>query len=118
MLTNKKDEKRRGKVQLIDASGNRFWQSMRKSLGSKCREITDTACNEVTRIYNQMHNGESGWGEFSQIFFEGSIRLVQCDNQLQNVVMADALAREQAIKHFFNRALRRGKGRRKVDMFI
>jgi len=68
MLTNKKDEKRRGKVQLIDASGDRFWQSMRKSLGSKRREITDTARDEVTTIYNQMLNGESGWGEFSKIF--------------------------------------------------
>jgi type I restriction enzyme M protein len=68
MLTNKKDEKRRGKVQLIDASGERFWQSMRKSLGSKRREITDGARDEVTKIYNQMLNGESGWGEYSKIF--------------------------------------------------
>lgn len=68
MLTNKKDKKRRGKVQLIDASGKRFWQSMRKSLGSKRREITDGARDEVTKIYNQMLNGESGWGEYSKIF--------------------------------------------------
>ncbi len=68
MLTNKKDEKRRGKVQLIDASGERFWTSMRKSLGSKRREITDGARDEITKIYNQMLNGESGWGEYSKIF--------------------------------------------------
>lgn len=68
MLTNKKDKKRCGKVQLIDASGKRFWQSMRKSLGSKRREITDDARDEITKIYNQMLNGESGWGEYSKIF--------------------------------------------------
>ncbi len=68
MLTNKKDEKRRGKVQLIDASGERFWQSMRKSLGSKRREIPENARQEVVKIYNQMLNGESGWGEYSKIF--------------------------------------------------
>jgi type I restriction enzyme M protein len=68
MLTNKKDEKRRGKVQLIDASGERFWQSLRKSLGSKRREITDQAREEVVKIYHELLNGEAGWGEFSKIF--------------------------------------------------
>lgn len=46
------------------------------------------------------------YSAFSQAFFEGAIRLFKRDNQLQNVVMTDALAREQAIKHFFSRALR------------
>jgi type I restriction enzyme R subunit len=43
---------------------------------------------------------------FSQAFFEGAIKLFQRDNQLQNIVMTDAEARNQAIKHFFSRALR------------
>jgi type I restriction enzyme M protein len=34
LLTNRKPPNRRGKVQLIDASGERFWKPMRKSLGS------------------------------------------------------------------------------------
>ncbi len=68
MLTNKKDEKRRGKVQLIDGSSERFWHSMRKSLGSKRREIPDSARNEIVKIYYEMLNGGSGWGEFSKIF--------------------------------------------------
>lgn len=68
MLTNKKDEKRRGKVQLIDASGERFWQSMRKSLGEKKREIPVSARREIVKIYHEMLNGQSGWGEFSKIF--------------------------------------------------
>lgn len=68
MLTNKKDEKRRGKVQLIDASSERFWQSMRKSLGSKRREIPEGSRQEVVKIYNEMLNGKSGMGEYSKIF--------------------------------------------------
>lgn len=68
MLTNKKDETRRGKVQLIDSSGERFWKSMRKSLGSKRREITDEAREEIVKIYHELLNGEAGWGEFSKIF--------------------------------------------------
>ncbi|MEP5168804.1 MAG: class I SAM-dependent DNA methyltransferase [Shimia thalassica] len=68
LLTNRKDTARRGKVQLIDASGERFWKSMRKSLGSKRREIPEDACNEIADIYAKMLNGSSGWGEFSKIF--------------------------------------------------
>ena len=68
MLTNRKQDQRLGKVQLIDASGERFWNSMRKSLGSKRREISDDARNEIVKMYSQMLNGNSGWGEYSKIF--------------------------------------------------
>ena len=68
LLTNRKDADRRGKVQLIDASGERFWKSMRKSLGSKRREITNEACDEIARIYAEMLNGDGDWGDVSKIF--------------------------------------------------
>jgi len=68
LLTNRKPASRRGKVQLIDASGERFWKSMRKSLGSKRREIPDEARDEIVRIYEQFLNGESGESEVSKIF--------------------------------------------------
>ncbi len=68
ILSNKKGDARRGKVQLIDASGERFWQSMRKSLGSKRREIPEGARDEIVKIYSKMLNGGSGWGEYSKIF--------------------------------------------------
>ena len=68
LLTNRKDTARRGKVQLIDASGERFWKSMRKSLGSKRREIPETACDEIARIYAEVLNGDGDWGDVSKIF--------------------------------------------------
>jgi type I restriction enzyme M protein len=68
LLTNRKDKARCGKVQLIDASGERFWKSMRKSLGSKRREIPAEACDEITRIYAELLNGEGEWGDVSKIF--------------------------------------------------
>jgi len=46
------------------------------------------------------------FGAFSQVFFESAIKLFQRDNQLQNIVMTDSDARNQAIKHFFSRTLR------------
>jgi type I restriction enzyme M protein len=68
LLTNRKQSERRGKVQLIDASGERFWKSMRKSLGSKRREISDEAVDEIARIYSEMLNGDSDWSDVSKVF--------------------------------------------------
>jgi len=68
LLTNRKDAARQGKVQLIDASGERFWKSMRKSLGSKRREIPEAATREIAEIYHDMLNGNSGWADVSKIF--------------------------------------------------
>ena len=39
---------------------------MRKNLGSKRREITEEACDEITRIYAEMLNGEEE--EYSRVF--------------------------------------------------
>ena len=68
LLNNRKPKARRGKVQLIDASSERFWKSMRKSLGSKRREIPEAARHEIVRIYAEMLNGGGAYGEFSKIF--------------------------------------------------
>jgi type I restriction enzyme M protein len=68
LLTNRKPKNRRGKVQLIDASSERFWKGMRKSLGSKRREIPEDARKEIVRIYARMLNGNGEYGEFSKIF--------------------------------------------------
>jgi type I restriction enzyme M protein len=68
LLTNRKPQPRRGKIQLIDASGERFWKSMRKSLGAKRREIPAEARAEIVRLYAGFINGESGESEVSKIF--------------------------------------------------
>lgn len=49
VLSNRKPDERKGRVQLIDASG--FWQKMRKSLGSKRKELADEHITLVTRLF-------------------------------------------------------------------
>jgi type I restriction enzyme M protein len=56
ILTNRKAEHRRGRVQLIDATG--FWQPMRKSLGDKRRQISDAHLERIQRIYEAFEEGE------------------------------------------------------------
>lgn len=49
ILTNRKPEAHKGCVQLIDASS--FWQRLRRSLGSKRKEMTDEHIATVTRLF-------------------------------------------------------------------
>jgi len=49
IVTNRKPAHRKGKVQLIDASG--MWRKMRKSLGSKRKELSDEHIAEITRLF-------------------------------------------------------------------
>jgi type I restriction enzyme R subunit len=46
------------------------------------------------------------YAAFSQAFFKGAIDLFQRDNEMKNIVLTDSQVRDQAIRHFFNRALR------------
>ena len=51
IVTNRKPKTRKGKVQLIDASA--MWQKMRKSLGSKRKELSDDHIAEITRLFGE-----------------------------------------------------------------
>lgn len=51
VISNRKPEARRGKVQLIDASS--MWRKMRKSLGSKRKEMSDAQIAEVTKLFGR-----------------------------------------------------------------
>jgi len=62
IVTNRKEEHRRGKIQLIDATGH--FVKMRKSLGNKRHEIGDGRDGkpdhiaEITRLYGDFTEGE------------------------------------------------------------
>lgn len=68
LLTNRKPSNRYGKVQLIDASSERFWSPMRKPLGSKRREILEDARAEIVRIYAAFTDCEQDGVAVSKIF--------------------------------------------------
>ena len=51
IISNRKPEGRRGLVQLIDASG--FWRKMRKSLGSKRKELADEHIAQITELFER-----------------------------------------------------------------
>ncbi|MCK5943357.1 MAG: SAM-dependent DNA methyltransferase [Planctomycetes bacterium] len=66
IVSNRKPAERRGKVQLIDASG--FWQKMRKSLGSKRKELGPEHIDDITRIFGAFREVARDEVPISRIF--------------------------------------------------
>lgn len=63
ILSNVKEEKRKGKVQLINASSKKFYKKRRKPLGSKRNELDTNHILEVQSMYMDFEENE-----FSKIF--------------------------------------------------
>jgi len=60
LVTNRKTAKRKGKVQLIDAT--KHYKKMDKSLGDKRNELSDDHITEITRLYGE--NGHEALSKF------------------------------------------------------
>ena len=66
IVSNRKPVARRGKVQLIDASG--FWQKMRKTLGSKRKELSPEHIEDITRLFGEFKKSTRDGVPISRIF--------------------------------------------------
>lgn len=62
VLTNRKSEERKGTVHLID--GSQFFQKMRKSLGSKRKELGKADIDRIVKLYGAYDEADS---EFSKV---------------------------------------------------
>ena len=66
IVSNRKPAIRKGKVQLVDASG--FWQKMRKSLGNKRKELSPEHIDDITRIFGNFEEATRDQVPISRIF--------------------------------------------------
>jgi type I restriction enzyme M protein len=66
IVSNRKPAARKGKLQLIDVSS--FWQKMRKSLGSKRKELSPDHIEEITRLFGNFEEGARDGVPISRIF--------------------------------------------------
>lgn len=66
IVSNRKPAARKGKVQLIDASS--FWQKMRKSLGSKRKELGPEHIEEITQLFGCFQERTRDGVPISRIF--------------------------------------------------
>ena len=66
IVSNRKPVARKGKVQLIDVSS--FWQKMRKSLGSKRKELSPEHIEDITRLFGACEEVTRDGVPISRIF--------------------------------------------------
>jgi len=66
IVSNRKPAARKGRVQLIDASA--FWQKMRKSLGSKRKELSPAHIEDITRVFGEFREETRDGVPISRIF--------------------------------------------------
>ncbi len=66
IVSNRKPAARRGQVQLIDAG--RFWQKMRKGLGSKRKELSPAHIEDITRLFGRFEEATRAGVPISRIF--------------------------------------------------
>lgn len=66
IVSNRKPAVRKGKLQLIDASS--FWQKMRKSLGSKRKELSPEHISDITRLFGEFQESTREGVPISRIF--------------------------------------------------
>ena len=57
VLSNHKTKERKGKIQLINASN--FFQKMRKNLGSKRKELSDSDISNIIKIYGAFEENQN-----------------------------------------------------------
>jgi type I restriction enzyme M protein len=63
VLSNVKEEKRRGKVQLINASSDLYFKKMHKPIGDKSNELTPAHIESIQKLYFEFKENE-----YSKIF--------------------------------------------------
>lgn len=63
ILTNRKSQNKKGKIQLINATSEMFYSKMKKPLGLKRHELNTNHISQIYEIFSEFKNGK-----FSKIF--------------------------------------------------
>ena len=106
VLTNRKEEKRKGKIQLVNATN--YYQNMRKSLSNKRKEITEEQIQEIKELYVNFEENEN-----SKIFDNEDFgyRKITIDRplKLSFVVNNEAIENVKNTTQFINLAVSKKK---------
>ena len=108
LLSNRKPAAHKGKVLLVDASGEEFWSGMSKSLGSKRREITDAHRQAILQLVRERKPGPHVKVFDTTDFGYREIKVLR-PLKLRFEVNAESLARLDTQSGFKNLALSKKK---------
>lgn len=108
LLTNRKPAAHRGKVMLVDASGESFWSGMSKSLGNKRREIGESHKQAILDLVKARKEGPHLKIFNTTDFGYREIKVLR-PLKLRFEVTAESLARLDAQSAFKNLAVSKKK---------
>lgn len=114
LLRNRKPASHRGKVMLVDASGDEFWSPVAKSLGSKRREITDEHRRKIIEIVKHRQPGDHV-KLFETIDFGYRQIRVERPLRLRFEISEESLARLEKQTAFKNLAISKKKDRKERE---
>lgn len=109
LLSNRKPAAHRGKVMLVDASGEEFWSGMSKSLGSKRREIGESHRQAILALVKARQEGPHVKIFDTTDFGYREIKVLR-PLRLRFEVTEESLARLDAQAAFKNLAVSKKKG--------
>ena len=103
VMTNRKPESRKGKIQLINANGEQFFVKEKKSLGSKRNKLDSSNINDITKLYQDFEETE-----FSKLFDNNEFGYAQIIVHRPLRLMVQFTAKKVATLRFVsnNQALR------------
>ncbi len=123
IISNVKEEKRKGKIQLINASSDKFYSKMRKSLGSKRNELTEDHIREIKRLYFAFE--ESGYSKLfrNEDFGYYQITVNQPERDEKGNIVTDSKRKpkaDSALKDIENVPMQHGVDRQTLidDYFV
>ncbi|WP_080793466.1 type I restriction-modification system subunit M [Corynebacterium pacaense] len=100
ILDKNKEDKRNGKIQLIDVTGT--WTAMRKSMGSKRRELSETDREFVLGLYNEFEDADPDYSKIVTPDELGFIdvpmyRVMRYSTLIDDSTVAAAISHKQAL---------------------
>ena len=116
VISNDKPEERKGKVQLIDASGEEFWTLMSSNKGDKRKELTEDQIQKIVKLYKNYENSEN-----SQIYdvSEFGYRKVRIERPLRKNFKASEERIEQIKEErAFQNLAKKEEGEKKQEEII
>ncbi len=107
IVTNRKEDRRKGKIQLINAVD--YFEDMRKSLGDKRHEISDNQISDITKIYGSFRRGEN-CKIFKNEYFGYTRVTVERPLRLNFTASKERIEALRQDKTFMNLAISKKKG--------
>ncbi len=111
IISNVKEPKRQGKVQLINASSSAFYQKMRKSLGSKRNELTAEHILKIQDLYFDFSENEYSKLFDNEDFGFYQITVHQPQRNTEGIIILDKKGKptsDSALKDIENVPMKKG----------